>query len=68
MTAKELIDILQPEHGRTSCSDNNLCNGFYSAGGKRGDLGHGRCSRCMLLEILNGEEVPKDFVNLIDFI
>lgn len=36
------------EHRRTSCSDDNPCNGYYS-----GD-GYARCPKCHLIEILNG--------------
>ncbi len=52
----KFINIICPEHNRTSCSDDNVTNGFYS-----GDGWHGRCSRCMYLEIANGIELPKDF-------
>lgn len=59
MTAKELIDILRPEHDRTSCSDEDRNNSFYSR------LGHpdwyGRCTRCMWLDIADGVELPEDF-------
>ena len=37
------------EHDRTSCSDENQCNG-YSYSSK-----HWRCRKCMLMEILRGE-------------
>ena len=42
-----------PEHDRTSCSDDNVANGFYS----RSDNGP-RCTRCALLEAeeWNGED------------
>lgn len=34
-------------HSRTSCSDENVCNGMYE--------GSYRCPKCALIEILNGE-------------
>ena len=45
---KELILSLL-EHSRTSCSDENPCNGNGSA-----DYG-ARCNKCYLIEILNDE-------------
>jgi hypothetical protein len=39
------LDALVPEHGRTSCSDENPLNGW----GARSDGGH-RCWRCALLQ------------------
>jgi len=53
-TAKDLLDFIYPEHDRTTCSDNNLNNGFYS----RNEDGFGRCTRCMYLELLSGSELP----------
>lgn len=53
-----VIDLLCPEHGRTSCSDDNICN---ASGGWSGrfdpDTGKKvwwipRCSRCYLLDNL----------------
>lgn len=55
MTAKQLIDLILPEHERTSCSDDNIENGFYS---RNGETWHGRCSRCMMLEILKSGKLP----------
>jgi len=48
MTAKELVDVIAPEHDRTSCSDDNLSNGLYF---DIDDVLSSRCSRCVLLEI-----------------
>ncbi len=41
----EVIAALAPDHGRTSCSDTNVVNGWgsHSSGGPR-------CLRCALLE------------------
>lgn len=37
------------EHDRTSCSDDNVSNGYsYSSG-------HYRCAKCYLIELLNGD-------------
>ena len=59
MDAIEFIDKIRPDHGRTSCSDENTINGLYS---RTGDTWHGRCTRCMMLEIARGdEELPENF-------
>lgn len=42
--AKTLLKFV-PEHNRTSCSDENVQNGYTTAG--RG--GYPRCTRCALL-------------------
>lgn len=57
MDAIEFLNIIRPEHDRTSCSDDNLDNGFYS----RGDKWYGRCTRCMYLEILRDGVTPDGF-------
>lgn len=59
MQAIEFINIACPEHGRTSCSDENTWNGF---GFEEGDdlIKHTpRCKRCAYLEILRGEIEPE---------
>jgi hypothetical protein len=66
MQAKELIDIIAPQHSRTSCSDDNLSNGFYleydsNTISSKYLVG---CSRCALLQLSNGEAV--DSHNVID--
>lgn len=58
MTAKELIDIIAPKHDRTSCGDENSCNGFEEC--YEGGRHKFRCARCALIEIENGEEIPED--------
>ena len=45
---KEMILGLM-EHDRTSCSDENPCNGYSYYNNRY------RCRKCMLMEILNGE-------------
>ena len=49
------------EHDRTSCSDENPCNGYGSA-----DYG-ARCKKCHLIEILNDDEMDGFDVS-VDFI
>ena len=64
MTAIELINIIAPEHSRTSCSDENICNGFYHECIEEWGTFvptntisaeyHERCARCALLNLANG--------------
>ena len=56
---KDFVLMLFPEHERTSCSDDNVVNGFYMD-----DTIGCRCTRCGILEILN-DEMPSDLY--IDF-
>lgn len=52
---QELVDILVPKHGRTSCSDSNICNGSGGWEGKyntdtgKKEIRYPRCTRCYLL-------------------
>jgi hypothetical protein len=70
MKAKELIDIIAPEHSRTSCSDDNISNGFYHKATDEWEEGYTvisneyyyRCSRCALLELANGRSIDTDKV------
>ena len=61
MNAKELIDFICPEHSRTSCSDDNISNGFYTEGDEDWETltvstkYYPRCTRCAMLEIENGK-------------
>lgn len=50
-------DIILPliEHSRTSCSDENCCNGYSSS------EGYARCNKCFLIELLNGEFEDGEF-------
>lgn len=59
MEALEFIDLVYPEHDRTSCSDEDINNGFRS---RTGASWHGRCTRCMYLEIIKNGTVPEGFV------
>jgi hypothetical protein len=61
MNALELINIIAPEHERTSCSDEDLNNGFYS------NDNNTRCGRCTLLEILKKGKLPNSHTGLIIF-
>ena len=56
MTTKEFINLICPEHTRTSCSDEKLSNGFYleEDGETISQKYFPRCVRCALLEIENG--------------
>ncbi len=61
METLELVNILYPEHDRTSCSDDDISNGFsfeYDTWNDKTENISGRylprCSRCALLEISNG--------------
>jgi hypothetical protein len=56
MEAKEFIDLICPEHSRTSCSDDNIGNGFYLKNDSDtiDEKYYPRCNRCALLEIENG--------------
>jgi hypothetical protein len=56
----EIVDIVAPTHGRTSCNDQNLNNGFDTLSEERTSP---RCIRCALLEIVrdrgyHGSVVP----------
>lgn len=69
MTAKELIDVLCPEHNRTSCSDENIGNGFSHKSDEFGNysttidsVDFPRCGRCALLEIERGKSTDDDKV------
>lgn len=59
LTALEFLNIIRPEHDRISCQNNDEhpINGFGTAG----DDWHGRCVRCMYLEIIAGIELPHSF-------
>ena len=56
MTTKEFINLICPEHTRTSCSDDNISNGFYFEEDREtiSPKYFHRCGRCALLEIENG--------------
>jgi len=54
MTAIELINLIFPEHSRTSCCDEALNNGIESDG-------RYRCTKCMLLEVAAGKISEEEF-------
>lgn len=58
LTGREFLDLIAPNHDRTSCSDKDVCNGYYT---RNGETWHGRCRRCMLLETLKTGKVPPGY-------
>lgn len=56
-TVLQFINKICPEHTRSSCSDDDYCitNWLYS----RDEIWHGRCGRCVLLELAAWEEMPE---------
>ena len=50
-TIKLLLSLF--EHGRTSCSDDNVCNGWWS-----NEDDTPRCNKCALIETLKGTFPP----------
>lgn len=69
MSAEELINIIAKEHSRTSCSDDNISNGFFleldgTTISNEYDVG---CTRCALLQIANGQatDTHKKITNVI---
>jgi hypothetical protein len=69
MEAIEFLNIILPAHDRTSCSDHDIQNGFWSRYGYNEEgKWQGRCRRCIALEIINNDEdIPKE-VDLSDCI
>lgn len=55
MTARELIDLIHPDHIGTSCSDVNISNGFSFENDCETVTHSYGCIRCALLEIESGE-------------
>jgi hypothetical protein len=54
MNGLEFINSVCPEHGRTSCSDKNVFNGFsIDEDGSINKKYAPRCIRCAFLEIEN---------------
>ena len=58
-TPLDLINAIVPEHDRTSCSDDNIENGFYSS------TEHTRCSRCTMLQTLKQGKMPKSHTSYL---
>ena len=56
MKLKEFINFICPEHSRTSCSDENISNGFCFEEDEEtvSQKYYHRCKRCAFLEIENG--------------
>lgn len=59
--AKEILELICPEHNRTSCSDTDTQNGLYS------NDSYTRCARCTLLEIIKLNKIPKSHSCNISF-
>jgi hypothetical protein len=55
MDALEFINIIRPEHDRTSCSDEDTSNSFYFDEEEEKQE-RSRCIRCSLLEVANRKE------------
>ena len=62
MESIDLVNLLFPEHSRTSCSDDDISNGFYFESDVWSDYSDRlskkyvpRCQRCDALEIVNGK-------------
>jgi hypothetical protein len=68
---KEFIDMVTPEHGRASCSDDSPTNGLYDISEesikgvvvKRYFKREPRCNRCFLLDYLDREVDPRIVVH-----
>jgi hypothetical protein len=54
----EFVNLIRPKHDRTSCSDSKTVNGFFS---RNGQSWHGRCTRCMYLELVRDQFAPEGF-------
>lgn len=52
LITEKFVNAFHPEHGRTSCDDKKLQNGWASMTNGRTSP---RCARCALLEIARGE-------------
>jgi len=57
-TAMDIVNLLRPEHSRTSCSDEKVANGLFS---RNGSTWHGRCGRCVLLDVIADGHPPEGF-------
>lgn len=57
MDVLEFLDIVVPEHDRTSCNDERTENGWIKDVDDKGAIGHWshRCRRCAALEIIRGD-------------
>jgi hypothetical protein len=60
LVTRELIDNIAPTHERTSCSDTDLSNAFYSKNDYAWEH-YPRCHRCFLLDHVDGS-LPKGIV------
>ena len=64
---QDMIDIIAPEHGRTSCDDSNLANacggwsGHYNPGNGTKEVIYPRCTRCYLMDHVGEDHLSLDF-------
>lgn len=58
----EALLLIETEHDRTSCSDDNATNGYGSSGEN-----WPRCNRCLLLDVVRGEIPVGAEALLVDF-
>ena len=64
---KEWVDQITPEHGRTSCLDENLSNGYgailptFDTHTGLHEVRHPRCNRCYLLNNIDCDTDDLDF-------
>ena len=72
MDLKQFINTVFPEHSRTSCSDDNISNGYYTEEVWNEELkkyeevitDKCRCLRCGMLEIAEEKVVNRNDYNL----
>ncbi len=58
---KGVADAFAPKHGRTSCSDANLANGWSYDN-------FPRCNRCALLQLANGASIDGNFLLRLEIV
>lgn len=69
---REWVDIVCPEHGRTSCNDQNLNNSYGGWDGKfnpdtgRKVIHYPRCHRCYLLDNIGADTDKLEFHVSVD--
>lgn len=57
---EEFINIVTPEHSRTSCSDDNLSNAFAGSS-IDGIIYFPRCYRCFLMDNIGYDTINLEF-------
>lgn len=72
LITKEYINKIVPNHGRTSCSDNDISNGYGGWTGKynretgKKEIRHPRCNRCYLLNNIGIDTKDMEFKIITD--